>query len=221
VFGLFRKQPEARKNPPAGRGSPVVVPIVRRVADIAAFRSKVSQAYGEGPERDEQMPVARALAGDLGVLYTYDLENLSKIVVERNLPQLGVDAAGLHAMSLAGFRAHLKGKLQVSVVQDMIAIAGLGGLECTTLLMPEIWDGLSSDFHGEVVVAVPSYALVMAYVESSADAPAERRATNLRGKGVFLEEGPRAWKAAGDHALTAQYFAWRDRTWIPAGSFPQ
>lgn len=198
---------------------PVVIPVIRTVSDVAAFRMQVAKSYPAGPERDSWMPISQPLAGELGVVYTYDLENYARILAERNLPTLGLTRDQVHAHCMKNLRLHLKGKLQVSVLEDLIAIAGLNGIEASTLLAPEIWDGISGEFQGEVVAGVPVAGVLIAYVEPSPGAP-KRSGVGPRAKSTFLTEGAHAWKnAPKDKRISPQYFAWRGGQWVLAGSF--
>lgn len=220
MFGLFKKNTDVKTPAPAQKNQALVVPVIRTVAYIAAARQRVESSFPAGPRRDEQMPICTPLVGDLAVAYTSDLQDFAKLVAPQNLSKFEVTGDNLHAFCMGNLRWLLKGRLSISQIGDLLGIGGLNGLEASTLLATEIWDKLSSDFQGEVIATVPSDLVVLAYVEPSASATADRRTLGQRAKASFLKEGATAWKSVPkDKALSAQYFAWRNQKWVVAGSF--
>jgi hypothetical protein len=219
MFGIFKKKPEVKKTePPVVQAPPVVLPLVETLARVEALCKQVAGAHPAGPERDAWMPVVTPLAGDLCIAYTCDLAELSKLVVDRDLPALGVARDALHALSLRNLRKHVQGKLTINQVQDLFLIAGLRGLEASLLAVPEVWDGIGSQFGGEVHAAVPFAGIVIAYVEPAANASRDRKVAGKRARDSFLAESREALRTAKEHPLSSHAFAWRDGGWVSLGS---
>jgi len=114
----------------------------------------------------EDSPVERPFLADLVVFYGFDAESHYVIVARRDLARLGISQEELHDRALQNLRAL---KLQVQAHQgDRIMMLTAGGdHEAVLLLLPEVWESVSSMVSGRIVAAVPARDVL--YVAGDAD----------------------------------------------------
>ena len=104
---------------------------------------------------DDDSPVDRCLAGDLVVMYAFDVGTHYEIVANRDLRRLGVSKDELHDRAVGNLRALRLDVRAHQGARTMMLTAG-GNYEATLLLLPEIWDSVAGMVDGELVVSVPA-----------------------------------------------------------------
>ena len=103
----------------------------------------------------DDSPVDRCLAGDLVVMYAFDVGTHYEIVANRDLRRLGVSKDELHDRAVGNLRALRLDVRAHQGARTMMLTAG-GNYEATLLLLPEIWDSVAGMVDGELVVSVPA-----------------------------------------------------------------
>lgn len=114
----------------------------------------------------EDSPVQRRFLADLVVFYGFDAESHYVIIAQRDLAQLGVDRQGLHDRAIQNLRSlHLE--VRAHRGDRIYMITAGGNYEATLLLLPEVWESVSSMVPGRIVAAVPARDVL--YVTGDAD----------------------------------------------------
>jgi len=107
-----------------------------------------------------QLPVTRPLAGDLLVGYVLSLPDVYQFVSRQNMLELRLDVESIHELALG----NLRGLLMEVDVQDLVlfkAILTNQHLEACSLLLPKLWDQLSKQTAGDLLMAVPAQESVV------------------------------------------------------------
>jgi uncharacterized protein YtpQ (UPF0354 family) len=132
------------KSPP---GADVIVPRIKHL-NFLRVASDLNI-----PE--EQMPVTQPLQADLLVAYAFDRPDTFQMVSYADLDRLGLTLEQLadvakENLGNRGFEVEIQGA-------DAFQVLVTGGhLEACSLLFPEIWERITEEFGGGLVVAVPS-----------------------------------------------------------------
>jgi uncharacterized protein YtpQ (UPF0354 family) len=107
----------------------------------------------------DDSPVESKLAADLVVFYAYDLVDHFEIISNRELKKFGMTVPELHEIAIHNLdelnleiRAHGNGKMRM--------LTAGGNFEAAMLLLPHVWDSVSSMVNGRIVAVVPARDLI-------------------------------------------------------------
>jgi uncharacterized protein YtpQ (UPF0354 family) len=116
------------------------------------------------------------LAGDIFILYAFDLPGHFQYVAQRDCERLGLAPGELRKLAVRNL-TRLRRKPEVVQVGSSAAMLKLDGdLEASLLLVDHLWPQLARRLPGELVVAVPSRdVLVMSGTQVSGGIEALRR----------------------------------------------
>ena len=103
--------------------------------------------------RDEL--IIERLAGDLLVMYAFDLPGRFGFVARRHCEALGLEAGDLRALSVRNL-VQRRSKPQIKETDRVIMLILDGGLEASLLLVDMLWDQLAPKIPGDLIAAVPS-----------------------------------------------------------------
>ncbi len=101
---------------------------------------KVSEEVLRLPERDA--PISESLAGDLIVMYAFDLPGRFAFVAQRHCEEFGLDAGDLRALSVRNLRTRRR-KPQVIHTDACLMFTSDGDLEASPLLIDIVWKPLA------------------------------------------------------------------------------
>jgi uncharacterized protein YtpQ (UPF0354 family) len=110
--------------------------------------------------------VDRHLVGDLHVLYAFDMDSHYVLVAQRDLTRIGVSDEELHERAMWNLRA-LKVEVRAHKRDRIFMLTAGGNYEATLLLLPEVWESVSSMVSGRIVAAVPARDVL--YITGDAD----------------------------------------------------
>lgn len=149
----------------------------------------------------EQLPITEPLVGDLVVTYAFDFPSGFMMVRPEDAAQLNVAQDQLRKLSLDNLKKQM----------PQIAVEAQGGdgevrrimtgnhLEACTLLAQNFWKTVASQIAGEIVAVVPSRDVVL-FCSSQSRQGIETMATMAR----------EVFQGAAGHALSDQFYVWRD-----------
>lgn len=145
MFGLFQKKAPAQSAPPALRADQLQ-PRIKHLNFLKAL-----QAAGVPPEHQ---PSHVPLCGELIVTYAFDLPDSVMMATPGLVESAGVPAAELAVRARANLERALpqpqffaKGGCNIAVTGD--------GMEATLLLVDDLWDKMTADIRGELLVSAP------------------------------------------------------------------
>jgi Protein of unknown function (DUF1444) len=214
MFGLFKKKTSVLREGEAPVLVPAaVVPRLKHRDFIQAYRAQIERLPPNDKGYEGQMPVTRALAGDLIISYAIETPETFIFVSSDSMAEMGLDPDSMHARAMKNLRAQLEGRIKVGELENFKALTTPDGLEACSLLIPEFWDTLASQSKGELRVAVPGREYVCFIVEPPPGS-ADKAAADARRK-VFKGAAINAWNASENHSLSQHVFAWKDRQWVP------
>ncbi|MCW2936436.1 MAG: hypothetical protein JWM19_7398 [Actinomycetia bacterium] len=124
----------------------MIVPVIKQSVKLSEEAILLSG-------RDE--PVIERLAGDLLVMYAFDLPGRFEFVARRHCEALGLVAGDLRALSVRNLVAR-RSKPQVKRTDQVVMLILDGDLEASLLLVDMLWDQLASKIPGDLIAAVPA-----------------------------------------------------------------
>jgi hypothetical protein len=209
MFGLFSsKKPRSIHLDPS-----TIIPRIKHVKLLEIPDPGLACIEQHNLDAELQLPVTRPLAGDLVVSYVFSLPGVYQFVSRQNILELKLDAESIHQLALGNL-----GRLLPEVdVQNLVlfkAILTNQHLEACSLLLTKLWDQLSKQTAGDLLMAVPTQESVV-----------------FTGTQFFFSEevGPdkcidamcsfarRARTEEPDAALSDCIFVWIDGKWIVRG----
>lgn len=139
--------PQAPRLAPEGPlDAAMIVPVIKQSVKLSEEAILLSG-------RDE--PVIERLAGDLLVMYAFDLPGRFEFVARRHCEALGLVAGDLRALSVRNLVAR-RSKPQVKRTDQVVMLILDGDLEASLLLVDMLWDQLASKIPGDLIAAVPA-----------------------------------------------------------------
>src|SRR5262245_822661 len=209
MFGLF----SSKKPRPIHLDPSTIIPRIKHVKLLEIPEPVLACVERHNLEAELQLPVTRPLAGDLLVSYVFSLPDVHQFVNRQNMLELKLDAESIHQLALDNL-----GRLLPEVdVQDLVlfkAILTNQHLEACSLLLTNVWDQLSKQTAGDLLMAVPAQESVV-----------------FTGSQFFLSEaGPdkcidvmcsfakKVRAEEPDAALSDCIFAWIDGKWVVRGN---
>jgi len=190
-----------------------IIPRVKHVKLLAVPEPALACIEQQKLDAELQLPVTRPLAGDLLVGYVLSLPDVYQFVSRQNMLELRLDVESIHELALG----NLRGLLMEVDVQDLVlfkAILTNQHLEACSLLLTNVWDQLSRQIAGDLLMAVPAQESVVFTgsqfffsEEVGSDKCIEAMCSFARQ--VRTEEP--------DDALSDCIFAWIDGKWVVRG----
>ncbi len=124
----------------------MIVPVIKRSV-------KMSEEAIRLPERDA--PIDEYLAGDLLVMYAFDLPGRFQFVARRHCEALGLDSGELRGLSVRNL-VNRRRKPQIKQTDRCAMFVLDGDLEASLLLVDMLWAQLAAQIPGELIAAVPT-----------------------------------------------------------------
>ena len=156
MFGLF----SSKKPRPVHLDPSTIIPRIKHVKLLEIPEPVLACVEQHNLDAELQLPVTRPLAGDLLVSYVLSLPDVYQFVSRQNMLELKLDAESIHQLALGNL-----GRLLPEVrVQDLVfckAILTNQHLEACSLLLTNIWDQLSREIAGDLLMAVPAQESVV------------------------------------------------------------
>jgi len=156
MFGLFG----SKKPRPVHLDPSTIIPRIKHVKLREIPEPVLAYVEQHNLDPELQLPVTRPLAGDLLVSYVFSLPDVYQFVSRQNMLELKLDAESIHQLALGNL-----GRLLPEVdVQNLVlfkAILTNQHLEACSLLLPNLWDRLSKQTAGELLMAAPSQESVV------------------------------------------------------------
>jgi uncharacterized protein YtpQ (UPF0354 family) len=157
-YDLVRTDPASRK---------------RQFQDHVAATLETARAVDGGlpePTRDDLIPtikntawlddprtaglVATPFVGDLVVVYAWDRALSITYASPADLDRLGVTQGELPELALSNLRTRLPPELSTRGDGKSFVFTAGGNIEASLVLVPEIWDDLAAQLHGDIVACV-------------------------------------------------------------------
>jgi uncharacterized protein YtpQ (UPF0354 family) len=194
MFGLFNKN----KRPRASAPEPTSDQIVPRIKHVN-FRATVEQMTKSHPD---SQPVIEPLVADLLVTYAFDLPESFEMFREIDRRRLGLSIEELRAKALANLQKQLP-PVQQGGQPPVLMLAVGNNMEACLLLIDELWEKVSVNVPGKVVVSVPSRDVLMF---SSSERPS--------GIEIMKKLAIEARNREPVHGLSEYLLAWDAGKWI-------
>ena len=156
MFGLF----SSKKPRPIHPDPATIIPRIKHVKLREIPGRVLACVEQHNLDAELQRPVTRPLAGDLLVSYVFSLTDVYQFVSRQNMLELGLNAESIHQLALD----NLARLLQDVDLQDLAlfkAILTNQRLEACSLLLPKLWDQLSKQTAGDLLMAVPAQESVV------------------------------------------------------------
>jgi uncharacterized protein YtpQ (UPF0354 family) len=142
-----RERPQAPRLAPEGPlDAAMIVPVIKQSV-------KLSEEAILLPGRDE--PVIEHLAGDLLVMYAFDLPGRFEFVARRHCETLGLGVGDLRPLSVRNL-VKLRRKPQIKQTGQVVILILDGDLEASLLLVDMLWEQLAPQIPGDLIAAVPT-----------------------------------------------------------------
>jgi len=156
MFGLF----SSKKPRPIHLEPSTIIPRIKHVKLREIPEPVLACVEQHNLDADLQCPVTRPLAGDLLVSYVYSLPDVYQFVSRQNVLELGLNAESIHQLALDNL-ARLMPDVDVQDLALFKAILTNQHLEACSLLLPKLWDQLSKQTAGDLLMAVPAQESVV------------------------------------------------------------
>jgi len=194
--------------PPPGTRDNIVALIRTYQGPLRKFQDirPVTGMKIEGLENQpDLLPVIDTFVGDLDIRYAFDMESGFRYVTERDLKTFKLAREQLPALAMVNYR-RLYPKITVERPTSFVGMFANGGeLEPSKMLDFDFWEKEKSRpfyFGGEIVAAVPARDVCWFTSLKPTD-----NVSNLR------SNTERAYKEAGERAISRQMFLWRNKRW--------
>jgi hypothetical protein len=208
MFGLF----SGKKPRPIHLDPSTIIPRIKHVKLGEIPEPVLAFVEQHNLDAELQHPVTRPLAGDLLVSYVFSLPDVYQFVSRQNMLELGLNAESIHQLALDNL-ARLMPDVDVQDLALFKAILTNQHLEACSLLLTNLWDRLSKQTAGDLLMAVPSQESVVftgsqfSFKEAGPDKCIDVMCSFA--KQVRTEEP--------DAALSDCIFAWIDGKWVVRG----
>jgi uncharacterized protein YtpQ (UPF0354 family) len=104
---------------------------------------------------DADEPIAEELAGDLLIMYAFDLPGRFEFVARRHCETLGLETGDLRPLSVRNLVTR-RPKPQIKQVDKAVMLILDGDLEASLLLVDMLWEQLAAQIPGDLIAAVPA-----------------------------------------------------------------
>jgi len=142
-----REGPRAPQLAPEGpHDAAMIVPVIKQSV-------KLSEEAVRLPDRDE--PIIERLAGDLLIMYAFDLPGRFEFVARRHREALGLDVDDLRPLSVRNL-VRRRRKPQIKQTDRIVLLILDGDLEASLLLVDVLWAQLARQIPGDLIAAVPA-----------------------------------------------------------------
>ena len=125
----------------------MIVPLVKR--------SEKKMFDGVIRLSERESPVVEPLAGELIVMYAFDLPGRFEFVTRRDCGKFGIAPEDLRSLSVRNLRTRRE-KPQVNQTGDCLMFILDGDLEASLLLAGVVWEQVAPKIPGDLIAAVPS-----------------------------------------------------------------
>lgn len=143
----MREGPQARQLAPEGpHDVAMIVPVIKRSVKLSEEAVLLSG-------QDE--PIIERLAGDLLVMYAFDLPGRFEFVARRHCEALGLEAGALRPLSVRNLVKRRR-KPQIKRTDRVVMLILDGDLEASLLLVDMLWAQLAPQIPGDLIAAVPT-----------------------------------------------------------------
>jgi uncharacterized protein YtpQ (UPF0354 family) len=124
----------------------MIVPVIKRSVKLSEETVRFSGA-------DE--PIVEHLAGDLLIMYAFDLPGRFVFVARRDREALGLEAGDLRPLSVRNLVTR-RPKPQIKQADKAVMLILDGDLEASLLLVDMLWEQLTPQIPGDLIAAVPA-----------------------------------------------------------------
>lgn len=124
----------------------MIVPLIKRSGTTSGEAIQI-------PERDA--PISEPLAGELSVMYAFDLPGTFMFVAQWHCEELGLDAGTLRSLSVRNLRMR-RSRPQLKQTGTCVMFILDGDLETSLLLADIVWQQLAPQIPGDLIAAVPA-----------------------------------------------------------------
>lgn len=153
-------------------------------------------------------PVERRVVADLLIFYAFDVGSHYEIVSHGDLERLAVTADELHERALLNLR-ELKLEVRAHKGDRIMMLTAGGNYEATLVLLPEIWESVSTMVSGQIVASVPARDVLY----FTGDAERENLADMRRWTSKAIEQV--------DKPLSRMFIRWTGTDWEEYTGFAQ
>lgn len=162
----------------------------------------------DGEETDielfhDDFPVEKKLVGDLLVLYAFDMDTHFELLSNGKFASLGINQEELYQIALNNLR-DLNLTVQAHQSEHLNMLTAGGDYEATLILLPEIWDSVSSMVEGDLLVSVPNRDII--YFTGS------KSSENVESIKAYTSK----MVSEGDKPLSTMIFRRDENSWITA-----
>jgi Protein of unknown function (DUF1444) len=155
MFGLFgSKKPRSTHLDPS-----TIIPRIKHLKLLETPEPVLACIEQHDLDAELQLPVTRPLAGDLLVSYVSSLPDVYQFVSRQNMLELKLDAESIYQLALGNLRRLLP-HVDVQDLGLFKAIVTNQHLEACSLLSANLWDRLSKQAAGDLLMAVPAQGSV-------------------------------------------------------------
>ena len=134
-----------RLAPEGPHDTATIVPVIKRSVKLSEQTVRLSGA-------DE--PIVEHLAGDLLIMYAFDLPGHFMYVARRHCQALSLEAGDLRPLSVRNLVTR-RAKPQIKQTDKVIMLVLDGDLEASLLLVDMLWEQLTPQIPGDLIAAVP------------------------------------------------------------------
>ncbi len=131
----------------------LIVPILKGTSHA----STRGQPFDLAPE---DSPVAQAFAADILVLYALNFPDRLQYITQRDLANIGMSVAQLHAKAIENIPRHITEIKLQDLGGGMYGVTCGGTMEASLLLLEPIWEQLTSALPGIPLAAAPARDLL-------------------------------------------------------------
>jgi hypothetical protein len=103
---------------------------------------------------EEQMPAGWPLCGDLIVTFGFDMPELFRVVTNKDVDRLGLDANALYGVAMQNLQKQASSVSLIDLKTAYRVDAG-GDMDACLLLVPTFWQDMKKNVSGDLIVAVP------------------------------------------------------------------
>lgn len=115
------------------------------------------KAHTKNPK---DLPITKAFLEDLIVVYAFDDGDSYQFVSGWNLDSLKLDINELHSLALANLKRYVS-EMSIQRIGNSALLNTGNQLESCLLLLDSVWEGLSAELGGSLVIAVPTRDLLV------------------------------------------------------------
>jgi len=222
VFHWLGKKKAAQAPSDAATTEPArIFPRLKQLNFVEALKPVLEQFKEMGGDPMAEAPVTRPFVGDLLISYAFDMTDKWRAVSNRHMLDLGLDPDTLHALAMSNLENAFSHLLRIENLKLYRLVTTGYELEACAMLLPELWDRLAGEVHGELLVVVPTVDQIF-FMGSQDHLTAEGRTINankilsiMRSTAAQLRDEERI------NALSRKVFTWSSGTWSVHGDLSE